>query len=160
MENTESSKLEAQLDENNYDESELISLKVPVTHLSYYNNSRLFERVDGQIKINGISYKYVKRRIFNDSLELLCIPDRAIMQLQEANDNFFKMVNDLQHNLQGKKSNISHSPHSNSLSEYYAANIISLLNDTYFIFSPLLKDRSAWLASCCLDVPAQPPENC
>jgi hypothetical protein len=64
--------LETRLDENRYDESQLISIKVPVTHLSYYNTSDQFERVDGNIEFGGIQYKYVKRRIFNDSLEVLC----------------------------------------------------------------------------------------
>jgi hypothetical protein len=74
--------LETRLDENRYDESQLISIKVPVTHLSYYNTSDQFERVDGNIEVGGVQYKYVKRRIFNDSLEVLCIPNHTAMQLQ------------------------------------------------------------------------------
>jgi hypothetical protein len=98
--------LEARLDENRYDESQLISVRVPLTTLSYYNSSTQFERVDGQIEIGGVQYKYVKRRIFKDSLELLCIPNQAAMGLQTAKSNFFQQVNDLQqHSNQGKKSN-------------------------------------------------------
>ena len=160
MENTENSKLETRLDENNYDESELISVKVPAIHLSSYTNSRLFERVDGQVEVNGISYKYVKRRLLNDTLEMLCIPNHAIMQLQAVNDNFFKLVNDLQLNHLGKKNNISPSSHNNSPSEYYTLNTISLDNNKYFTFSQGQANHSLLIASCYLDAPAKPPENC
>jgi hypothetical protein len=100
--------LETRLDENRYDESELISIKVPSSHLSYYNSSTQFERVDGQIEVKGVQYKYVKRRLLNDSLEMLCIPNQTAMNLQTARNQFFQLVNDIQqHNGQGKKSDHS-----------------------------------------------------
>jgi len=73
--------LEAKLDVKDYDESELITMKVAVTHLSYYNSYNQFERVNGSINIGGIEYKYVERRLFNDSLELRCLPDNAATKL-------------------------------------------------------------------------------
>lgn len=98
-------RLEASFDKDNFDDSQLISLKIPLTTLSYYSGSTSFERVDGQIDIHGVHYKYVKRRIFQDSLELLCIPNMAAMKLQTAKNDFFRQVNDLQQQSQGKKSN-------------------------------------------------------
>lgn len=113
--------LEARLDDNNYDESQLISIKVPSTHLTYYNSSDKFERVDGRIEIGGVQYKYVKRRLFNDSVEVLCIPNQTGMNIQTAKNDFYKLVNDLQHNGQGKNTG-SHSGNSKSpFSEYYTA---------------------------------------
>jgi hypothetical protein len=64
----------------------------------------LFERTDGRIEIAGVEYSYVKRRIFNDSLEIMCIPNNAAMQLHNAKNNFFNLVNDLQCS-QNKKTN-------------------------------------------------------
>jgi hypothetical protein len=93
MQDKASRRLEAQLDRRHYDESQLITIKVPVTHLSYYNNSAVFERVDGQIEINGIPYQYVQCRIFNDSLELLCIPNQTVLKLRVSGDDYFKLVN-------------------------------------------------------------------
>ena len=98
-------RLEARLDNDNFDESQLISVKIPITSLSYYNSSTRFERVDGQIDIGGVHYKYVKRRILQDSLELLCIPNMTAMKLQTAKNEFFRQVNDLQQQSQGKKNN-------------------------------------------------------
>ncbi|MDO6430997.1 hypothetical protein Q4E93_10390 [Flavitalea sp. BT771] len=88
--------MEEQLNNSQYDESQLISLKVPITHLSYYNCSSTFERVDGQIEINGIPYQYVKRRICNDSLELRCIPNQMALRLRLSRDEYFRTINDIQ----------------------------------------------------------------
>src|SRR5580658_5132677 len=57
LEDHANARLEAQLDMNDYDESQLISFKVPAEHLAYYNNSKQFDRVDGEIEINGVQYK-------------------------------------------------------------------------------------------------------
>jgi hypothetical protein len=96
-------RLEARLDRNEYDESQLVSIKIPIHDLSYYNSSTGFERVDGQVDLAGIHYKYVKRRIFKDSLELLCIPNLTAIRLQKNKNEFFRQVNDLQQQSQGKK---------------------------------------------------------
>jgi hypothetical protein len=96
-------RLEASLDQNNYDESALISFKIPVTSLAYYTNSTGYERVNGQIDIGGVQYQYVKRRIYGDSLEVVCLPNILSMKLQTASNDFFRQVNDLQQQNQGKK---------------------------------------------------------
>ena len=100
-------RLEARLDRHDYDDSQLTSIKIPLTTLSYYNGSTVFERVDGQIELNGVHYNYVKRRIFKDSLELLCIPNTTVTSLQKAKNDFFRQVNDLQQQTQGKKNGSS-----------------------------------------------------
>lgn len=116
-------RLEASLDQNNYDESALISLKVPLTSLAYFNSTSGYERVTGQIDIGGIHYQYVKRRIFGDSMEVLCIPNMASLQLQTAKNEFFRQVNDLQQQNQGKK-NSTHSSKDNSKDYRLAATAV------------------------------------
>jgi hypothetical protein len=100
-------KLEARLDRHDYDDSQLTLIKIPLTTLSYYNGSTTFERVDGRVELNGVHYNYVKRRIFKDSLELLCIPNTTVTSLQKAKNDFFRQVNDLQQQNQGKKNSSS-----------------------------------------------------
>ncbi len=95
-------RIEARLDQRLYEESQLFSIKVPVTHVSYYNNSTTFERVNGRIEINGMPYQYVQRRIFNDTLELLCIPNRMALKLRLSRDEYFRTIADVQHP-QGKQ---------------------------------------------------------
>ena len=87
---------QSRVDRQQYDPGQLISVKVPVTHLSYYNNSPEFERVDGRIEIDGVPCEYVERRIFNDSLEFLCLPNQAALTIRVSGDDYFKLVNDKQ----------------------------------------------------------------
>ncbi|MDP4214363.1 MAG: hypothetical protein Q8926_17275 [Bacteroidota bacterium] len=110
----------ANLDQNNYSDADLISIKVPAIHLSSYVNSKEFQRVDGSIEIEGVHYNYVKRRFTEDSLELLCIPNKTATSLQTAKNEFFKLVNDLQHPGQSKKSDQHNSSFKGFNAEYYA----------------------------------------
>ncbi len=96
LENRATDKLQLQLDDNQYDQSKLISIKVPATHLSYYNNSETFEPVQGQIEFGGFQYSFVKRRLFNDSIEVLCIPNAEATHYKRANFDYFRLVYDLQ----------------------------------------------------------------
>jgi hypothetical protein len=147
--------LEAQFDENKYDESQLISIKIPVRYLPYFSNSTSFERVDGQIEIKGIQYKYVKRRIYNDSLEMLCIPNHMAMKLQTAQNEFFKFSNDLQ---QEKKS--GQYPHAAKyLSiDYYTPPIHFGIVGPHFIFEKKSLRYSPAITSCYFPTREQPPD--
>ena len=157
MDNRNNARLEAQFDNNEYNESELISFKVPATHLSYYNNSSSFERMDGQIEINGIAYKYVKRRLYNDSVELLCIPNTASMHLQNARDEFFKITNDLQNTGQSKKSS-SHSESKFFSVDCYILDHTSLISDLFFSGLKQTSNQHFHLPSPCISDPGQPPQ--
>lgn len=110
----------ADLDRNNYSDADLILIKVPAVHLSSYVNSKEFERVDGQIEIDGVHYNYVKRRFSEGSLELLCIPNNTATHIQSAKDEFFKLVNDLQHPGQSKKTDQHNTSFKGFNAEYYA----------------------------------------
>ncbi len=108
LEDRADSRLEASLDANEYNESQLFQIKIPA-QFPYYNGSATFERVDGEINIEGVNYKYVKRRIYNDTLELLCIQNTDKSNVQNARDDFFRMANDLvANNATSKKSTGSH----------------------------------------------------
>lgn len=96
----------AALDNDTYNEAELLTIKIP-TSLPYQNDRQNFERVDGEITYQGKIYKYVKRKIENGQLVLLCLPDYNKMRLQSAKDDFFKTANDLVQNNQSKKSDHS-----------------------------------------------------
>jgi hypothetical protein len=153
------SSLEAQLDDSQYDESQLIMLKVPATHLSYYNSSNKFERVDGEIEINGVQYKYVKRRLYNDSVELFCIPNHTAMRLQTAKDEFFKLVNDLQHSGQKKSDNHPGASKNFSLDNYTLSESLSVA-DLYLFNAKAAQYYTYHLPSCYAPVAEQPPDFC
>ena len=160
MENKANNQLEAKLDNNDYDDSQLISLKIPVTHLSYYNNSSQFERVDGQIEVNGVQYKYVKRRIYNDSVELLCIPNQTAMSLRSAKDEFFKLVNDLQQTGQSKKSDPHSSSKNFSVDNYTLNELLTINHFSTGLSGQNRFDFSVDIASRYFPTAEQPPEIC
>ena len=108
----------ASLDDNHYDESQLVSVKLPISHLSYYNANDQFERVDGNIELGGVQYRYVKRRIYNDSLEFLCLPDRAATALQAFKSDFDRLVNGFQ-GAPGKHTGGNALPHKNPVEDPY-----------------------------------------
>lgn len=93
----------AKLDREQYNKEDLVEVKIPL-NLPYHNNWKEFERFDGEIDIKGTHYRYVMRKIYNDSLILLCIPNEVKTKLQTARDHFFSLVNDLQKTSGQKKS--------------------------------------------------------
>ena len=152
--------LEANLDRNTYDGSQLISIKIPITSLSYSNPSTGFERVDGQIEIGGIQYKYVSRRIFGGSLEYRCIPNQAAVRQQTAANEFFRQVNDLQQpTAPGKKAPSNSGVYKGFAKEYCSHPLYGLIRGIQAI-RVIKRSRSAVdpLPSRYAPVAGNPPE--
>jgi hypothetical protein len=106
LQHTSDKKLEIAINSDSYDDSQLIELKVPI-NLPYQTAWSDYQRYDGEIEIKGTLYKYVKRKVANDTLYVMCIPNTKKMHLESAKDNFFKLSNDLAQNNNSKKSNNS-----------------------------------------------------
>lgn len=83
------------LNNHAYNESELIEIKVPIS-LPYQSNWDSYQRYDGEVVISGVHYSYVKRKLFNDSMSFLCIPNKDKMNIIDAGNVFYALVNDLQ----------------------------------------------------------------
>lgn len=75
-----------------------------------------FERVDGEVTINGVIYKYVKRKVEDGQLILLCLPYYKKMSLVHASAEFGSHGGDPAPF--GKKGNSASSGKNNSLNEY------------------------------------------
>ena len=130
--------LEALLDNNSYDDSQLMELKIPV-HLPYQNRWTTFERYNGEIEIEGVMYKYVKRKLANDTLYLMCIPNIKKMRLETAKNDFFKIANDLMQNNSSKESG---NPHQfTSIFKLFIMNLSFGIN----IISPFDSRQNCWL---------------
>lgn len=93
MQSSSEAYLEKKVDQNKYDESDLITIKTKL-NLPYYTGSEQFERVYGSINIDGNNYQYVKRRVHNDTLELLCLPNQEKTKLQQAHNELTKFFTD------------------------------------------------------------------
>ena len=143
----------AQLDNDQYADEDLISIKTALS-LPYYTATMDFERIDGAIRIDGVEYRYVKRRIVADSLELLCLPNTVKMELQSAGAEFFKIANDVDRDGTKKSGNISKTviPEFCETLAGYSFQPFAMLAQLY---PPA---TSAFISSSFIAPPAQPPE--
>lgn len=148
--------LEAQLDRHEYDESQLLEMRIPL-NMPYQTASSGFERIDGEIEIDGIHYKYVKRKVDNGELVLLCLPNHKKMKLQSARSEFFQLVNDLNNPVQNNESSPAPSFKS-PVTEYWQEN-----NDWQIPAAEIKPVQHFIIGGCMppcpvLTTPAQPPE--
>jgi hypothetical protein len=146
--------LQAKLDKEQYDESTLIQVRVPL-NTPYIADWNHFEKYEGETEINGVHYKYVKRKIEKGELVLLCIPNQQKTSLQAAKQNFFQQVNDLQQ--PGAKKDAKDHAVKISFSDYI---------DNSTVHTKLLQGNApsaysyhaSFIAPVYLSIPAQPPE--
>jgi len=96
MQDQANTELQASLDKNNYDNSQLITLRVPL-NMPYITDWTDFESYEGETVIDGVHYKFVKRKIEKGELVLQCIPNQQKTDLETAKDSYFKLVNDIDH---------------------------------------------------------------
>lgn len=145
------------LDKGAYDETELMEVKIPFP-LPYATNWKEYERCDGEFEISGVIYNYVKRKLCNDTLFLLCIPNHEMMKIATAKSDFAQVSNDFANTGNGKKSQPVSTPVKSGINEYNQSNsfcnvtgpLYLLLNKTYPLFDlkPVLRS---------VPVPLQPP---
>jgi len=83
-----------QIDQHSYKDAELVEIRIPL-NLPYISSWGDYERLDGEITINGNHHNYVKRKIAGDTLYLLCLPNKQKDELQLAKSNFGTDANDL-----------------------------------------------------------------
>jgi hypothetical protein len=95
-------RLEAALDKNNFNEQDLFTLKIPI-NLPYQNTWASFERVTGEISVDGETYMYVQRKVVNDTMYLQCIRHAEKINLQQKSNDYFGKVNDVADNNGAKK---------------------------------------------------------
>ncbi len=94
MDSQATMRLEQKLDAGDYDESALVEVKIPL-NLPYHNNWSEYEIFYGQVNYDGKYFQYVKRKLSNDTLFLLCLPHEEKTRINEAKADLFKSVHDL-----------------------------------------------------------------
>jgi hypothetical protein len=158
LESEANTELEARLDKSEYNEADLIEIKVPLS-LPYNTDWKDFERVDGEIEIEGVHYKFVKRKIVDGQLVLMCLPNDTKMHLQNARDDFFRLVNDLQHNNSGNDNNKSQVSSKNPITEYRKENnnwMITAFSTERFEYA---QNVGCLYHSIYQETPSKPPEQ-
>ena len=157
MQKESDERLEVRFDKNEYDESQLIEIKIPV-NVAYQTSWSEYERYDGEVEMDGITYKYVKRKLCNDTLYLKCIPNTQKMQLQAAKNDFFKNNNDIAQNSSKKSDNSKSVALKELIGEYDEHNFLFkpyLLSATQQLFGLYLQKKIITSAHIS---PEQPPD--
>ncbi len=75
--------LTERIDEGDYDLSQLMEVKVPL-RLHYYSSSLNYERYYGEAEVDGRYYSYVMRKVINDTVYILCLPNNGKVELKKA----------------------------------------------------------------------------
>ncbi len=97
----------------------------------YQIEQKDFERFDGEVNLNGKIYKYVKRKVCDGNLVLLCLPDHNKMNLETAKNDLFKKPRMI------CKIPVQKSPIIRNQSEkIFPMNTTKLQLDTKFLFIP------------------------
>jgi len=116
LENRADEEVQINISNHAYDESNLIELRVTL-NTPYYSGTKEFESVAGEIELDGVHYNYVKRKIENGELVLLCLPNENKTRFQNSRIDYFKMVNDLD-NSSSKKEKTTASSFKTFTTEY------------------------------------------
>ena len=101
LESKATASLQKQIDRSAYRDEQLVEIRVPLNTPYMAGASNQFQRIEGEIELSGKTYQYVKRKVDNGELVLLCLPDENSSRFQQSRMDFFKLVNDLGHSSQG-----------------------------------------------------------
>ena len=101
--------IEQRADNDGYSHSELKEIKIKL-NLPYLADWSDYERYDGEIEINGVHYNYVKRKVSQDTLYLLCLANEIKTQLSQTKTDYAVKANDMPSEKQNKTSTFKKSP--------------------------------------------------
>lgn len=150
-------RLEARLDVNDYDESQLIELRVEL-NIPYQYSWSNFERHSGEIELNGKIYAYVERKVEDGYLVLKCIPNEVKQEIKKAGNVLFTVNNGLDQENNGKNqpaSKVLKSFTSDYEDHFYSYNLKNINNFN----KGSLQSNTASFNSVTLPVAEQPPEG-
>jgi hypothetical protein len=149
-------KLEARLDKSDYDESQLVEIRVTM-NLPYQQRYTEFERTYGEVEIDGKSYTYVKRKVEGDVVIFKCIANQSKQQLKAINNDLTKANSGVDTEHPGKQHQQS-SFAKNFWSEYYGQTALSAI-DIFTAFNKAAAiPYSFYIPEVDKNTPHQPPE--
>ncbi len=153
MQQQSDNRLESLLDQNEYDESQLIEIKVAM-NLPYQQRYTDFERHYGEIEIEGKVYSYVKMKVEGDYVIFKCIPNEQKQQLINIEDGLAKAnSNVMDHSGQQKQHSVNF-----SLSDFDGQTCFAVLDANNYNQSEHLTGYSFSISTGVINTPHQPPE--
>ena len=148
--------LTERIDEGDYDLSQLVEVKVPL-RLHYYSSSLNYERYYGEAEVDGRYYSYVMRKVMNDTVYLLCLPNTVKAELKKAKVSFGLLAADFGGTADPSKSKGNEGKKQLSLTECYQYyNAFEIGSDAVFLKSQS-KEIFVKINSCFIEPAGKPP---
>lgn len=149
--------LEARIDNQEYDESQLIEVRIALS-VPYQTSQSDFERHYGEVEVDGKYYTYVKSKVQDGFLVLKCIPNSEKEQIKKAGEDFYKQANGLDQHHPDKKGD------NNNIAKSFWSEYDDRLTDLSIekLAALFQKDFSATTSSLYdqyRPIPGQPPET-
>ena len=101
IEKSTTANLEQKISAGKYSEEQLVEIRIPL-NMPYYSDKD-YEEVYGETDWNGEHYQYVKRKVSNNTLYLLCLPNKEKTSIVKVKNEFTKAVNDIPGNKEGSQ---------------------------------------------------------
>lgn len=144
-----------QIDSHQYNDQELVQLSVAI-HMPYIPSNSGFEPVEGSIEIKGVHYDYVKRKVTEDTLYIMCLPNHQKTQLEKNKSAYSSEVNDFATNKKQKErgsfKNNSNTEYNNIIPQYSFAAPVAII----FTSGNGIVYR---LHNTSIDAPENPPQS-
>jgi hypothetical protein len=156
MQDNADRKLETLLDNSEYDESQLIEIRITM-NMPYQQRFTEYERHYGEIEMDGKTYTYVKRKVEGDVVILKCIANQSKQQLKTIDNDLTKANNGIDTEHPGKQQQQSSFAKS-FWSEYDGQNILNLQQESVCLNNPYTSGYSFYLPEINTNTPHQPPE--
>jgi hypothetical protein len=150
-------KLESRIDNSDYDESQLIEIKVAL-NMPYQERFTDFERHYGEIEIDGKSYTYVKRKIAGDMAIFKCIANQSKQELKIIKNDWAKANCGINTDQPGKQKQQS-SFAKNFWSEYDGQSIFNTQDKYTSLNTSALSGYSFRIPEINSTTPHHPPES-
>ena len=123
--------------------------------MPYISNTSDYERTDGELEYEGTHYNYVKRKVSNDTLYVMCLPNISKTQLYNAKTAYSKEVNDIPVNKKAAES----SKKAGFDTEYNRAqNFYTDVNTDIAFAIKYPSAKTTRLNPIYIDIPEQPPK--
>ncbi len=145
---------EQQISKDRYKEADLVEVKIPV-HLPVLGNWIGYQTISGSVQLEQNSYNYVRMKVTQDTLYVMCIPNYKTTRLNKANIIFAREVSEAPFN--AKKQNLP--VKSIMLLKYMATQTIIAVLPPVLIITPPAGRLHAKTISSYVDVAGQPPNG-
>jgi len=84
----------ARLDADQYDESQTVSIEIPIT-VPYMTDDADFRRVDGIFEYQGEFYRLIKQKYAKETLTVICIKDTEKKRINQAISDYVMNFTDV-----------------------------------------------------------------